>query len=514
MIEELSLRNLLKQYNFSDQEIKNIISTNDKLLTLGEYHEIDATLSYLINELKVAKENIIKCPSIMYFETANIKENVAFLQEKNLHFSSLATCLHVLSTNPKQLQDTFDYVSRNYGVEVINKTTSILNVPLSKILAIEALHIPVKNKNDLISIASGRNNIKEILEIITSPFYKLYPELFTANVLAQSNIKTISSIINSSEFKTHPELFTSSVLTHSSLETVRSIIQSEEFKTHPELFTSGVLARSTIEKISDIIRSPEFRDYPWLFTSHVLSKSSIEKVQALINSTEFQNYPQLFTSEVLSNTNLERLQEIINSPAFKEYPELFTSTVLAYSSKEKIEAILESPEFQTHPKLFSSEVLARSSIETIKEIIQSPEFQTHPELFTSQVLAHSNQYDIERLLKLPYWQDARYTKLLTSSLVAKSKSMLKKLPQLFEMAEDYHLTPHLTTTFLLMSPSQNYALINYLNDHNIPLIIDNRLNPVFGKQPGLLKKKYNIDLKKIMEQYPLSNYLDKKVKKI
>ncbi len=35
--------------------------------------------------------------------------------------------------------------------------------------------------------------------------------------------------------------------------------------------------------------------------------------------------------------------------------------------------------------------------------------------------------------------------------------------------------------FLLFSPSQNFALINYLNDNNMPLIENDKLNMIFGK---------------------------------
>ncbi len=107
---------------------------------------------------------------------------------------------------------------------------------------------------------------------------------------------------------------------------------------------------------------------------------------------------------------------------------------------------------------------------------------------------------------MPYWEDERFKKLLTSSIIAKSKSMLIKLPILFEMTEKYSIDNYLNTSFLLFSPSQNYALINYLIDNDIPLIIDYKLNFIFGKQPGLLKKKYNIDLKVLMEKYPMPKY--------
>ena len=114
--------------------------------------------------------------------------------------------------------------------------------------------------------------------------------------------------------------------------------------------------------------------------------------------------------------------------------------------------------------------------------------------------------DIKELLQMPYWNDARYKNLLTSSVAAKSKQMITKLPVLFEIAEYYKIDGYLNTTFLLFSPSQNFALINYLNDNNIPLIENDKLNKVFGKQPGFLKKKYGIDIKEQMLKYDFSKF--------
>ena len=74
--------------------------------------------------------------------------------------------------------------------------------------------------------------------------------------------------------------------------------------------------------------------------------------------------------------------------------------------------------------------------------------------------------------------------------------MITKLPVLFKMAEYYKIDGYLNTTFLLFSPSQNFALINYLNDNNIPLIENDKLNMIFGKTTRIpKKKKYGIDIK-------------------
>ena len=388
MIEEYSLKLLCDKYGVSKE---NIVNKNSNILSKGEYEDIDKTLDYLINELKVSRENIEKCPSILYRNVDAIKDNIDFLKQNDVSFSSIESCLHVLSSEPDSLKDTYNYVEENYGKESINKNTSILTCPKDLVIAVEELGL---NKDWTLSIA---NSVK----------------------LGFTTLDEIKDIINSEEFKEHKELFTSETLAHARIEDIQKIIRSEEFKEHPELFTSQTLAYAKIEDI----------------------------------------------------------QKMINSKKFKEHSELFTSTTLA-----------------------------SARIEDIKKMIHSEEFKEHPELFTSQTLAHAKIEDIQKLLEMPYWNDIRYKDLLTSSVLAKSKQMITKLPVLFEMAEYYKIDGYLTTTFLILSPSQNFALINYLNDNNMPLIENDKLNKVFGKQPGFLKKKYGIDIKEQMLKYDFSKF--------
>ena len=307
MIGQYTLMMLCDKYGICSDKIVN---KNNNILTYGEYQDIDRTLNYLVNVLKISSNNIEKCPSILYRRVDNIKENVNFIKTCNIHFSNIESCLHVLSSEPFELKKTYEYVKNNYGLDIISKLTSILSVPKNIIVDIENLNIPFKDKNGNLSIAV------------------------------------------------------------------------------------------TVE---------------W------------------------------------GSTNLEEIQKIIQSPEFKE----------------------------------------------------------HPELFTSQTLAHAKLEEIQELLQMDCWNDKRYSSLLTSSIVAKSKSMISKLPLLFRLAEENNIDNFLNTSFLLFSPSQNYALIEYLKDNNLPLIIDYKLNPIFGKQPGLLKKKYNIDIKELIKKYPYEEYTKK-----
>ena len=334
MIGTYTLAMLCEKYGI---DVNKVIGKNNNILNYGEYNKIDYTLNYLINKLGIKPINVEKCPSILYKNVEQIKENVKFIKSQNIFFSNIETCLHVLSTESNELKNTYDYVLKNYGILAIEKITSILSVPVNIIKDVEKLDIKFINHTGNLSVAVG--------------------------------IK-------------------------------------------------------------------------W------------------------------------GRTTLEEIQKMIQSPEYKEHPELFTSQTLTYAT-----------------------------LEEIQKMLQSPEYQEHPELFTSTTLAHANLENIRELLKMDIWKDPKYKNLLTSSIVAKARQMIIKIPILLDIAKFYQIEEYLNTSFLLFSPSQNFALIKFLEENNMPLVVNNKLNPIFGKAPGLLKKKYNIDVKRLMTIYPFDDQL-------
>ena len=398
MISEYNFEILCHKYNLSKD---NFFKKNSSILKQGKFQEIDATLNYLINDLNINVRNIEKCPSILYRDVKQIKENVNFIKSKSLSFPNIETCLHVFSTESNELKKTYDYVFKNYGHQAIEKITSILSVSVDIISDVESLNIGFTNPIGNLAVAVG----------------------------------------------------------------------------------------------------VEF------------GSTSINEVSKILQSKEYEEHPELFTSQVLAQAKLEDIQKILQSKEYEEHPELFTSQVLAHAKLEDIQKILQSKEYQEHPELFTSEVLAKAKLEDIQKILQSKEYQEHPELFTSEVLARAKIEDIEKLLQLPYWVDEKYERLLTSSVIANSKSMIKKLPNLIKLAEYYEIDEFINFGYLKSSPSQNFALINYLLENNIPLIVNNKLNPLFLRTSGVLKKKHGIDLKVEMLKYDFSKFkFDEEIK--
>ena len=160
MIEAYTLESLLKKYGI---DTTKVINKNNNILEYGEYQDIDKTLNYLVKELHISARNIEKCPSIMYMAVNNIKENYEFLITTKINISNIETTLHILSTNPKNLKETYSYVLNNYGIEYINRTTSILSTSIDRIKQIEELF---NDKSLVISAAISRNNMDEIKKII------------------------------------------------------------------------------------------------------------------------------------------------------------------------------------------------------------------------------------------------------------------------------------------------------------------------------------------------------------
>ena len=485
MIGEYTLKLLCDKYKLSSDKL---VTKNNNILSSGEYKEIDDTLNYLINDLNINVRNIEKCPSILYRDVKQIKDNVNFIKSKSLSFPNIESCLHVLSAESYELKKTYDYVFKNYGLQAMEKITSILSVSVDIISDVESLNIGFTNPIGNLAVAVGVE-------------------------FGSTNINEVSKILQSKEYQEHPEMFTSTTLAKAKLEDIQKIIQSKEYQEHLEMFTSTTLAHAKLEDIQKILQSKEYQEHPEMFTSTTLAKAKLEDIQKILQSKEYQEHPEMFTSQVLARAKLEDIQKILQSKEYQEYPELFTSQVLAKAKLEDIQKIVQSKEYQEHPELFTSEVLAKAKLEDIQKILQSKEYEEHPELFTSTALAKAKLEDIQKLLQLPYWNDEKYERLLTSSVIANSKSMLKKLPNLIKLAEYYEIDEFINYKYLKNSPSQNFALINYLLENNIPLIVNNKLNPLFLRTSGVLKKKYGIDLKVEMLKYDFSKFkFDEEIK--
>ena len=145
---------------------KKLIKNNENVLEKADYNSICYVLDFLRDTLKVSPNNIEKCPSILYLKIEAIKENWKFLNEKKINARDVETCLHILSTDPEQLNKTYEYVSdeNRYGKKYIEQISSILGVPVERIQEIED-KCQELTKENILSAAISRKDVDEIKKI-------------------------------------------------------------------------------------------------------------------------------------------------------------------------------------------------------------------------------------------------------------------------------------------------------------------------------------------------------------
>ena len=160
MIDTNSFKGLLDKYGM---DADSVIKNNSKVLIRGNYSDIEATINYLVNDLGFASRYIEKAPSILYFNVSAIRKNVEFLKRQGIIFSNVEKCLHVLSTIPWRLEETYNYVRDNYGDQFINRNVSILSIDTERIKEIEKLGL---DKRLVLSAALTFLPVSEIKKIV------------------------------------------------------------------------------------------------------------------------------------------------------------------------------------------------------------------------------------------------------------------------------------------------------------------------------------------------------------
>ena len=224
------------------------------------------------------------------------------------------------------------------------------------------------------------------------------------------------------------------------------------------------------------------------------------KIKGLID----KNPEILFMDIKTFKYNFEYLTKVVGIPQniIIQKPILLNEIELA---KEFYETCIE---VKFDINCITSASFYRGDLNRFIVILNSKEFQEHPELFTSTTLAYSTPERISDIISMPEWQEEKYKHLLQSSILMKRKASISLN---IRLAEEYGIEECITISYLRRAPSQNYALINYILDNNIKLKDNGKLNSIFSCQPGVLLKKYGIDLKQLMEVYQYDEREEKNV---
>lgn len=126
MIDYNDLEILLAHFSIN---LEIITKKNKSILEKGKYNEIYRTLNYLINELGILSSDIEKCPSIIYSNCDNIKENLKYLEDNNVDLSYIKKHLSLLSKETYKLKESYDFEQKNTSLKDIRVYQKKLEKP-------------------------------------------------------------------------------------------------------------------------------------------------------------------------------------------------------------------------------------------------------------------------------------------------------------------------------------------------------------------------------------------------
>ncbi len=459
MIEAYTLESLLKKY---DIDATKVINKNNNILEYGEYQDIDRTLNYLVKELHISDRNIEKCPSIMYMAVNNIKENYEFLITTKINTGNIETTLHILSTNPKDLKETYNYVLNNYGIEYINRITSILSISVDRIKQLEEL---LNDKSLVISAAISRNSIDEIKRIIKVCNKNNIP--ITSSVFKKTS-EEIERIIKVCRENNIP--ITGSVF-HKTAEEIEKII---EVCKENNISITGSVFHKTAEDIEKIIEVCRKNNIP--ITGSVFLKTS-EEIEKIIKVCKKNNIP--VTGNVFLKT-AEEIENIIKVCRENNIP--ITGSVFLKTSEE-IEKIIEVCRENNISITGSVFYKTAEEVEKIIEVCKKNNIPITGSIFlkTSEEIKKSIDY-----IKENYGQ-AYLTPLIISKNVEHLKVVLPYLESLGVLP--YVVKSASILTLTLEEIKERQALIESNNDTLI--LANGRFNTIFGLSRSNYKKLTN-----------------------
>ena len=79
----------------------------------------------------------------------------------------------------------------------------------------------------------------------------------------------------------------------------------------------------------------------------------------------------------------------------------------------------------------------------------------------------------------------------------------KKIRNTIKVCEYFNIDSHMTVNLVRRPIEQVYAIACYLQSMNISLVDNMKLHAFFSYANSVLKKKYKIDVKKLVQLYPM-----------
>ena len=430
MIEQTDLMKLLESYKIDYKKVMT-----DKVLDKGEYFEIKHVLEYLVNELKIYPKNIEKCPSILYLNVNEVRKNYEFLKQQKININDVETCLHVLSTDNKDLKETYYYVLENYGLMTINRTTSILRCNKDRIINIEKYGL---SKDVTISASISRRTIYEIEEII--------------KICKKYNIE-----IKGTVFKQNAE----------EIEKIVEICKKYNIEIKGNVFLKSA---EEIEKITEVCKK-----YNIEITGSVFMKGA-EEIEKIIEVCKKYNIGITVTVFRQSAEEIEKIIEVC-----KKYNIEITGSVFLKSAEE-IEKIIEICKKYNIEITGSVFLKSAGEVEKIVEICKKYNIEITGSVFLKK--SSSLQKTIDFIIEN---YDERY---LTPLIIIKEpKHLSEVMPYLDSLGVlEFIINSASILTLTKEEIEKRVEIIKLLGED---IVKNGKFNSVFGMNKTRLNKKLN-----------------------
>ena len=444
MINRIQFEEICNKYGLDS---KKLIKNNENVLEKADYNSICYVLDFLRDTLKVSPNNIEKCPSILYLKIEAIKENWNFLNEKKINTRDVATCLHILSTEPEQLKKTYEYVSdeNRYGKKYIEQITTILRVPVERIQEIEE-KCPELTKENILSAAISRKDIDEIKKII--------------KICQKNKIEVTGSVFNRTA------------------EEIEKII--EVCKKNKIELTGNVFLKSAeeIEKIVEICQKNKIE-----VTGSVFKRTAeeIEKIVEVCKKNKIE-----LTGSVFNRTaeEIEKIVEVCKKNKIEVTGSVFLK------SAEEIEKIVEVCKKNKIELTGSVFFKSAEEIEKIVEVCKKNKIEVTGSVFLKnpKQLKENIEY-----IKQNYGEE-----YLTPLIVSKNlKHLQKTLPYLQSIGVlETIKTSASILSLTLEEIKERKAFIESIGE---PIVKENKFNSIFG----MPKKSYPKKVKEYEEKKKL-----------
>lgn len=187
---------------------------------------------------------------------------------------------------------------------------------------------------------------------------------------------------------------------------------------------------------------------------------------------------------------MNKREEIDRLLVGKEY---LKGGLLYCRSVYEVKGILELSYFD-NPKyshLLTSGIFHKTASE-VKEILELPYFDMYPELLTSSIWS-SNVSNIKKVFENKIIMSN--PNLLKPSIFSIS---LKNVDPVYKLFEEYGIENYITINSFRRDISKQRSLFIYMEDNNIPFLVgdDNnlKLNPMLNASNAVMKRKYGIDV--------------------